>query len=78
MLYEWSALRKEHSFPSLIGTVEFKKVSDKYTMSKLWFLMNVSTDGILIKSWAAVLYLVNVIGPRFSSMTLEKSKTWFR
>ena len=41
-------------FPSLIGTVESKKVSDKSTMPKLWFLIKIFTNGTFIShEWLA-------------------------
>ena len=55
--FEWSALSDEYSFicmfMSLLGIVEYKKVSDRHTKSKLLLVIKASTNGTLIKSWAA-------------------------
>ena len=57
VLFGWSALSNEYPFicmfTSSLGIVESKKVSDRHTKSKLLLVIKASTNGTLIKSWAA-------------------------
>ena len=55
--FGWSALSNDYPFicifTSWLGIFEAKKVSDRYTKSKLLLVIKASTNGTLIKSWAA-------------------------
>ena len=55
--FGWSALSNKYlficMFTSSLGIVESKKVSDRHTKSKLLLVIKASTNGTLIKSWAA-------------------------
>ena len=55
--FGWSALSNKYlficMFMSSLGIVESKKVSDRPTKSKLLLVIKASTNGNLIKSWAA-------------------------
>ena len=55
--FGWSTLGNEYpficTFMSSLGTVESKKVSDRHTKSKLLLVIKASTNGTLIKWWAA-------------------------
>ena len=55
--FGWSALSNDYPFicmfTSSLGIYEAKKVSDRYTKSKLLLVIKASTNGTLIKSWAA-------------------------
>ena len=57
ILLRWSALSNKYPFicmfTSSSSMVESKKVSDRYTMSKLLVVVKAYINGTLINSWAA-------------------------
>ena len=63
-------------FKSSLGILEYKKGSDRHTMSKLLFVIKASTNGTLIK-WAAKPYKFQwqdlMLDDRFGSGLISKS-----
>ena len=55
--FGWSALSNKYPFICMftwsLDIVESKNVSDRHTKSKLLLVIKASTNGALIKSWAA-------------------------